>query len=180
MISTRPQPYLLAERTFDRSRQIIQRSGAVELIEGYHRERRGPGGRPRSGRRYTVLAVLVSGLSVFQVGRTPSIAEIHRVICTFTPEQLAVVGMDPTEVPADRAGDRSDYPAFHGWVTRMLAPLDPGPDLPARRVSNRTHREQVSGRSENQAEASTLARERLHDVVNAIVAASINDEGESR
>jgi hypothetical protein len=175
MISTRPQPYLLADRTFDRSLQIIERSGAVELIEGYHRERRGPGGRPRSGRRYTVLAVLVSGLAVFQVGRTPSIAEIHRVICTFTPEQLAAVGMEPAEMPVDRADERSDYPAFHGWVTRMLAPLDPGPDLPARRVTNRAHRRQLAGRTEEQAEESEAARQRLHDVVNLIIAASVDD-----
>lgn len=175
MISTRTQPYLLTDFTFDRSLEVIHRSGAVELIEEYYRECRSPGGRPHSGRWYTVLAVLVSGLSVIQVGRTPSIAEIHRVIGTLTPEQLEAVGMDPDDAQEDPGG-RSDYPAFHAWLTRRLAPLDPGVDLPARRVTNRAHRRQLAARTEEQALASETARQRLQDIVNRIVTAAIEDQ----
>lgn len=64
MISTREQSYLLTTENFSRCLQIVTRSHAVELIEGYHSAVRGPGGRPRSRRRFTILAVLVVALAV--------------------------------------------------------------------------------------------------------------------
>ena len=175
MISTRPQPYTLTDEIFDRSLQVIQRSGAVELIESYHAQTRGPGGRPRCGRRFTLLAVLVVGLAVMRVGRAASMAEIFRVIGTLTPVQLSAVGMDPDDAPEPEAR-QGGYPAFHGWLTRLLAPLDSGADLPARRVSNKEHKQQIAERSVEQVEASETALSRLHEVVNAIVAASVDDK----
>ncbi|WP_312977264.1 hypothetical protein [Corynebacterium sp.] len=175
MISTRPQPYTLTDEIFNRSLQVIQCSGAVDLVESYHAAVRGPGGRPCRGQRFTLLAVLVVGLAVLRVGRAPSVAEVFRVIGTLTPAQLAAVGMDPDEVPEPGAR-QGGYPAFHGWLTRLLSPLDSGADLPARRVSNKEHKQQIAERSAEQVKASETARCRLHEVVNAIVAASVEDK----
>lgn len=176
MISTRIQPYTLAADNFDRSLQIVTRSHAAELIEGYHAAARGPGGRPCSGRRFTILAVLVVALAVIRVGRTPAMAEVYRMIGTLTDEQLAAVGMDPAELPEQGADWQREYRAFKGWLSRLLAPLDPGADLPAKRVTNAEHRQQVAARTDEQVEASELSRQRIHEIVNVIVAASVANE----
>ncbi len=175
MISTRSQPYRLTNDNFDRCLQIITRSGAADLIEHYHHKRRGNGGRPRSGRRYTILGVLVVGLAIICVGRPASMAEIHRVLGTLSDEQFAAIGMDPAGGDESNRGTQSDYPAFQAWLTRMLVPLDSGADLPARRVTNRDHRRHLASRTDERWKDSKLARERLHEVVNRIVAASVRE-----
>lgn len=101
-------------------------------------------------------------------------AEIYRMIGTLADDQLAAVGMDPAEIPEQDVDCQRKYRAFKGWLTRLLAPLDPGADLPARRVTNREHRRQVAARTDEQVAASELALQRLHEVVNAIVAASVD------
>lgn len=174
MISTRTQPYLLATDNFDRCLQVVTASHAAELIEGYHAAIRGIGGRPRRGRRFTILAVLVVILAVTRVGRSPAMAEIYRMIGTLTDDQLAAVGMDPAEAPEEGVDCRRGYEAFQAWLSRLLAPLDPGADLPARRVTNREHTRQIAARTDAQVEALELARQRLHEIVNVIVAASVD------
>ncbi|AWT24952.1 hypothetical protein Csp1_01240 [Corynebacterium provencense] len=101
-------------------------------------------------------------------------AEIYRMIGTLTDDQLAAVGMEPAEAPETGTDCRRGYAAFQAWLTRLLAPLDPGADLPARRVTNREHRRQVAARTDEQVEASELALQRLHEIVNALVAASVD------
>lgn len=140
---------------------------------GFHRDTKRPGGRPRSARRFSITAVLVVGLAILRVGRAPSSAEIYRMICTLTAAQLQAVGMDPTEV---RPATVREYSAFHGWLTRTLDPLDSGADLPARRVSNTVHQQAVADRDVEQRCAAEVARRRLHDVVNALIAGSVDDK----
>lgn len=62
------------------------------------------------------------------------------------------------------------------WLTRRLEPLDSLPDAPARRVKNRDHRRMLAARSIEQEQASEVASERLHQVVNALVAGSIHEQ----
>lgn len=97
------------------------------------------------------------------------------MIGTLTDAQLAAVGMDPDEVSHGGADFRRGYAAFHAWLTRLLTPLDSGVDLPARRVTNAEHHRQIADRTDEQIEASELARRRLHEVVNAIVASSVDE-----
>ncbi|MFZ2272768.1 hypothetical protein [Corynebacterium variabile] len=80
MISDKTSPYRLDSEYFSRCVDVIERSGAAELIETYYEMERGPGGRPPSGRRYTIRAVLVTQLAIIGVSRVPSLAETHRVI----------------------------------------------------------------------------------------------------
>lgn len=169
MISLKAQPYRLAADHFDRCVAVIDRSGAAELIETYYEMERGAGGRLPSGRRYTLKAVLAVQLAIIGITRVPSLAETHRVICTLDDDQLDAVGMDPEQ----KAFGRADYPAFAAWLTRKLGPLDPTGDLPAQRVSNRQHREHLASRTELEEAQAILARQRLHDVMNMIIAASI-------
>ncbi|OLT50299.1 hypothetical protein BJF89_10315 [Corynebacterium sp. CNJ-954] len=166
----RPATYCFFDEHFERCVQLIERSGIVKMIETYHRMHRGPGGRTPTGRRYTLTAVFATQLAILSgVARVPSYAETARQIDVLSDAQTVRVGMDPS----NRSLVQSDYKAMLGWLSRMLAPLDPGADLPARRVSNKAHREQIAGRSEEQQVASDLARQRLHDIVNALLAASI-------
>jgi hypothetical protein len=142
----------------------------VETIETYHRMHRGVGGRIPRGRRFTLTAVFSTQLAILSgVKAVPTYAESYRNIEVLSDTQLVRVGMDPS----DWSLVQSDYKALLGWLSRILAPLDPGADLPARRVSNKFHREQIAARSEEQQAASELARMRLHDIVNALIAASI-------
>jgi hypothetical protein len=169
MISTKLQPYRLASEHFDRCVAVIERSGAAELIETYYEMERGTGGRPPVGRRYTLQAVLATQLAIIGITRVPSLAETHRVICTLEDDQLVAFGMDPEQ----RALGSADYPAFAAWLTRKLAPLDPTGDLPAQRVTNKEHREQLESRTELEEAQAELARQRLLDLVNAVIEASI-------
>lgn len=166
----RPATYGFRDEHFERCVQVIERSGIVETIETYHRISRGPGGRIPRGRRFTVLAVFATQLAILSgLARVPSYAETYRQIQVLSDSQQRRVGMDPSQ----RSLVKNDYKAMLGWLERILAPVDPGADLPARRVSNKTHREQIASRSQEQQAASELARQRLHDIVNALIAASI-------
>ncbi|WP_312098636.1 hypothetical protein [Corynebacterium dentalis] len=101
-------------------------------------------------------------------------AEIYRMIGTLTDDQLAAVGMEPAEAPETGADCRRGYAAFQAWLSRLLVPLDPGADLPVRRVTNREHARQISARTDEQVEASELALQRLRDIVNALVGATVD------
>lgn len=169
MISTKQQAYLITRENFETCRELVVASGAVEMIESVGAKTRGAGGRNAAGWRYTVSAVLVVALAILRIGRVPSMAEVHRGIATLTDDQLAEVGMFPA--PPDVAPE--DYGAFSNWLTRMLSPLDPGPDLTARRVKNREHRRTLAARTDEQRHAAEVARRRLLDVVNALIAASV-------
>ncbi|MGP5082912.1 hypothetical protein ACTXJ8_14160 [Corynebacterium variabile] len=171
MISTKQQPYLITPESFDTCRELVFASGAAEMIEGFSAEARGVGGRIATGWRYTITAVLVVALAILRIGRVPSVAEIHRGIATLTEEQLAAVGMSPPP----GGGAPGDYGAFSNWLTRTLSPLDPGSDLPARRVLNGVHRQMLAARTAEQCHAAEAARRRLLDVVNTLIAASVGD-----
>lgn len=171
MISDKTPPYRLESEHFYRCVDVIERSGVAELIETYYEMQRGPGGRSPSGRRYTLPAVLATQLAIIGITRVPSLAETHRVISTLDDDQLVAVGMDPEQ--RDPGSTTSDYATFVAWLTRRLDSVDPTGDLPAQRVTNREHREQLASRTELQQAWAELARQRLHDVMNAVIAASI-------
>lgn len=172
MIRTGPAAYHLSQHNLTRCLDVITRSGVVPMIEKFREQFRGDGGRRSAGRVFTLTAILTVALAILRVGRSPSSAEIYRTLCTLTPDQLTAVGMDP-----EQAGDASarEHKAFHARLTRLLEPLDPGADLPARRVRNGEHKAMLAARSDRQRHASAAARLRLHDVVNAIIAGSVDE-----
>lgn len=169
MITDKTPPYRLESEHFYRCVDVIERSGAAELIETYYEMARGPGGRPPSGRRYTVSSVLATQLAIIGITRVPSLAETHRVICTLDDDQLVAVGMDPEQ----RQLGAGEYPRFRQWWGRMLEPLDPTGDLPAQRVTNKKHKDQLAARTEAEQLKAELAHRRVHDVFNRIIAGSI-------
>lgn len=171
MISTTDTHYQITDTNFLRCLQVIDRSGAAELIDSYHQTRTGSGGRRPTGAVFTLRGVLVAALAVTRAGQAPSMAEILRAVSNFSPRQRKLVGMCPvTDITAG-----SDYKRFHAWLTRKLAVLDSGMDLPARRTTNAAHRAMLANRTEEQLAAAELARTRAHEFINLIVAASIDD-----
>ncbi|WP_313513929.1 hypothetical protein [Corynebacterium variabile] len=171
MITDKTPPYRLESEHFHRCVDVIERSGVADLIETYYEMQRGSGGRPPSGRRYTLKAVLSTQLAIIGVTRVPSLAETHRVIRTLDEDQLVAVGMDPDQ--RDQWSTTSDYGAFVTWLTRRLDSVDPTGDLPAQRVTNREHREHLASRTELEEAWAELARQRLQDLMNAVIEASI-------
>lgn len=172
MIRNAPVLYHLSKYNFSRCLEVVIRSGVVAMIEAVRAQSRGAGGRKPTGRRFTLTAILTVALAVFRVGRSPSSVEIYRGICTLNHDQLVAVGMDPQQ-----AGPFStrEYKTFHARLTRLLEPLDPGADLPARRVRNSEHKAMLAARSDRQRHASEMAGVHLHDVVNAIIAGSVDE-----
>lgn len=176
MIEHEPPRFTVCDRDFDRAVAIIERSGAAELIDSYYRADKDPGGRTISGIRYTVHAFLVAALIRVMLSQQLSITRVMATIGDFTPSRLAVVGMAGEDVRAIQTDPRSEYRRFHAWLTRRVAPLDPGVGLPARRVTNAVHKAQLASRSQDDRRAATEAAERLRKVINRIVAGSINDQ----
>ena len=149
---------------------IIERSNAHSMIEEFWHQDRGTGGRPRSGTQYSLLAVLVIGLALIGTCRAPSMAEIYRRIWDLGEELQQRLGVE-----LHGTQEENSYSGFAMWLTRKMAPLDSFPDIPARRVKNSEHRTALASRTFEQQEQSHIASERLHQVVNALVAASIHD-----
>ena len=148
---------------------VIEKSGAHQMIDFYFRHDRGVCGRKSSGPRYSMLGVLTVGLALLGIRRVPSMAEIWRTLWTLEPAQQARLDLDLS------CGEGT-YRAFAMWLTRRLEPLDSLPDAPARRVKNMDHRRMLASRSIEQEQASEVASERLHQVVNALVAGSIHEQ----
>lgn len=147
---------------------VIEKSGAHKMIDFYFHQDRGVGGRKSTGPKYSMLGVLTVGLALIGIRRVPSMAEIWRTLWTLDPAQQARLDLD-------LCGEGT-YRAFAMWLTRRLEPLDSLPDAPARRVKNGDHRRMMAARSIEQEEASEVASERLHQVINALVAGSIHEQ----
>ena len=96
-------------------------------------------------------------------------AEIWRTLWTLDPAQQERLDLDLS------CGEGT-YRAFAMWLTRRLEPLDSLPEAPARRVNNADHRRMLAARSPEQEQASEVASERLHQVVNSLVAGSIHEQ----
>ena len=173
MISTHDSAYKVTDQVFFSCVNIIHRAGIGAIIAEAHRKHHGSGGR-RPQCRFTWDAVLAVALCIIHVGRVPSMAEIYRLMRTLTPEQLAEVGMDARELAAQQPGP--GYHALITWIHRQCVVIDPGADLPARRVSNLQHRQMVAGRTEEAREASEVAQQTLDRAINAIVAASVEEK----
>ncbi|MCG7447629.1 hypothetical protein MHK11_04955 [Corynebacterium aurimucosum] len=148
---------------------IIEKSGAHQMIDFYFSQDRGVGGRKSTGPQYSMLGVLTVGLALIGIRRVPSMAEIWRTLWTLDPVQQVRLDLDLS------CGEGT-YRAFAMWLTRRLEPLDSLPDAPARRVKNGDHRRMMAERSPEQEQASEVASERLHQVVNALVAGSIHEQ----
>lgn len=168
-ISQQPPGYSIDQANFESCITVISRSRAAELIDYYYLASRGPGGRPSTGPEVTIFAVLVVGLAIIRIGCVPSIAEICRILNTLSPRQREKLGMAPDRQPVV-------YESFHAWLTRRLAPLDTGIDLPARRVKNDRHRAQIAARSEELRQEIARAESRRDRVINALVAGSIDEK----
>lgn len=175
MISPITREYEVNDDLFNEALTIIDRGGADRLIEQYWEDSRGVGGRPPTGPRYTIRAVLVGAMTLAMLQRTVSIVNILRAIANFTESQLAAVGMAGEDLSVVRANSEARYLAFHNWLTRRLKPLDSNPDLPAKRITNAAHRRQLSDRTPEQRAQSADGLERARIVINRIVAGSIID-----
>ncbi len=178
MITDFESSYRLSDNLFREAKIIIERSEAAEAIEDFHDDDRGSGGQDCNGIGYTVSAVLVAALVLLMLGRTPTYKAIQQSIGDFTPRQLAEVGMkgqDTSRIFAERAEQHRERKRFVAWLNRRLAPLDPSPDQPARRITNTAHRRIIAARSAAQRAASQEATERLRTVTNRIVYGSIID-----
>lgn len=171
MITPITREYELNHVIFGEALTIIDRGGADRLIEQYWEDSRGVGGRTRKGPRYTIRAVLVAALTLLILGRTVSIRQILSAIANFTEPQLAAVGMAGEDLSVVLGCGQ--YPAFERWLKARLEPLDSGPDLPARRITNAAHRRQLSDRTAEQRARSAVGLERARTVINRIVAGSI-------
>lgn len=147
---------------------VIEKSGAHKMIDFYFRQDRGAGGRKSTGPTYSMLGVLTIGLALIGIRRVPSMAEIWRTLWTLDPAQQARLELD--------LWGEGTYRAFAMWLTRRLEPLDSLPDVPARRVKNGDHRRMMAARSIEQEQASEVATERLHQVINSLVAGSIHEQ----
>lgn len=168
-------PIRAADDIFDDAARVIDLSGVVEMIETFYEHDRLPGGRISSGIDYTVRAVLVAAL-VRIIGCTPpSYTGILTTIAHFDDRQLSAVGMGNQDLTALRRDNDAEYGRFHAWLNRRFAPLDPGRDLPAKRVKNADHAAAVRTRSPQQHQHSQVAAARIHSVMNRLVAASIDD-----
>lgn len=172
MISSRDAAYHPTDRAFAECAALIRRADIGPILDAARRQARGPGGRPPQC-RYTLDAVLTVALWITHAGRVPSMAEVHRVLRILRPDQLARVGMAGQSPAAQDPGP--GYAAFMAWLHRQLALIDPGADLPARRISNREHRRMLAARTREQCEASQRASGALHRIINRLVAASIDD-----
>ena len=148
---------------------VIEKSGAHQMIDFYFRQDRGVGGRKSTGPKYSMLGVHTIGLALIGIRRVPSMAEIWRTLWALDPAQQA-------RLELDLSCGEGTYRAFAMWLTRRLEPLDSLPDAPARRVKNRDHRRMLAARSIEQEQASEVASERLHQVVNALVTGSIHEQ----
>lgn len=163
------QKVMISPDYVERCAAVIEKSGAHKMIDFYFRQDRGVGGRKSTGPTYSMLGVLTIGLALIGIRRVPSMAESWRTLWALEPAQQA-------RLELDFSCGEGTYRAFAMWLTRRLEPLDSLPDAPARRVKNGDHRRMMAARSIEQEQASEVASERLHQVINALVAGSIHEQ----
>ncbi|AWB80969.1 hypothetical protein C3B44_00230 [Corynebacterium yudongzhengii] len=161
--------YRLTNEVLERSYTVVDRSGAAVLIDQCAEECRGEGGRRPVGVIPSMTTYLAVALATMMIPTTPTVRRIHRCIDQMSLQQRRIVGLD-------HDGPIASYSSLHAWLTRRLKPLDSGPDLPARRVSNASHRAMMAARTLEQQEAAAQAKDLLHTVVNLLIAGSIDDK----
>ena len=94
MITNFRETYTLGPEVFREALEIIERSGAAELIDEYRAEARGAGGRPPTGPIYNIKAVLVAALTLLMLQRTPSEKGLLEAIANFTePLNIRLTGV---------------------------------------------------------------------------------------
>lgn len=172
MISTFRPECTLSDESFAIAHGIVRRSGAAELIDSHAKKGRG---RTRSTITYTTEAFLTALIARVYLQRTPTLAGLLATIAEFTTDQLDAVGMGQQDMSPIRDDSAGEYGRFHQWVTALLAPLDSGADLPARRISNALHRAHLAHRTTSEKAAAAAAAQRALTVINRIVAGSIDD-----
>lgn len=167
MIAQKESAFTIRPEVLEAKALWLEQSMAPHLIEQFFDESKGQGGRSCAG-AFSILGYLAVKAALLAIPRAPSDAEAFRVMQQLTDAQLVRLGMTP-------AVRTATYGAFAGWIARRLAPLDPGFDLPARRVTNADHRRHIAARTPETQDAVELAAYRLHTVVNLIVAASVDE-----
>ncbi|UQV54204.1 hypothetical protein [Corynebacterium pseudodiphtheriticum] len=168
-VAMQEQKVMISPDYVEHCAAVIEKSGAHKMIDFYFRQDRGMGGRKSTGPRYSMLGVLTIGLALIGIRRVPSMAEIWRTLCTLDPAQQV-------RLELDLSCGEGTYRAFAMWLTRRLEPLDSLSDAPARRVKNGDHRRMMAARPIEQEEASEVAFERLHQVINSLVAGSVHEQ----
>lgn len=169
-------PIRFREERFVEALTVIDRSGVVTLIESAYEQHRLPGGRTPDGIVYTVKAALVAALLRIIECTPPTYAGVLATLAAFDSRHLDAVGMGGQDMTALRVDNAAEYRRFHAWLDRRLEPLDPGADLPARRVLNDDDVRARDGRSDAERERSERASQRIRTVMNNLVAASVHDQ----
>lgn len=166
-------------RVFDYADQLVADSGVVEMLEERVAAARRGTGRPPSGIRYTIRAVLVAAVMLVYRQRAVTYTSIIETILDLTDGQLDAVGM--TLSPEQKASvhwgvvdARREYGRFHGWWDRILATCDPYWDLPRRRQTVAETRAALGRRTPEQQADAAERHEVLTDLANALIVASID------
>ncbi len=163
----------IATGPFDAALRIAERSGADRLLDSWYELEAGRGGRRPEGIEYTVRAVLIALILLMRLQRPATLAAILQVIGDLTETQLEAVGMRGQDTSAIHTRSGTEYQRFYAWLQRRLKVVDPDADLAAKRTTNREDRRVIAARSPAQQEASALAAERLHILVNRLVFGSV-------
>jgi hypothetical protein len=168
------------DNKFGRALDLIDRSGVVPTLEEIASSRRGSGGRPAKGIKYTIKAVLVALAYLIDLPTTPSLRNVlANLVFNFDDDRLERLGMTITHKqrtavqPAKQW--KAEYQRFHMWLTRQLQGLDSGFDLPARRETNRDDAQRRAARTAEVEQASDQAADACRQILNKIVAASVLD-----
>ena len=168
-VAVQEQRVMISPDYVDSCAAVIEKSDAHRMIEFYFSQDRCVGGRKSTGPQYSMLGVLTVSSALIGIRRVPSMAEIWRPLWTLDPAQQARLDLDLS------CGEGT-YRAFAMWLSRRLGPLDSLPEAPARRVTNSDHRRMMAARSPEQEQASEVASERRHQVVNALVGGSMHEQ----
>ena len=171
---------LCRDELFRQAEELIDKSGASDILSASAARRRGDGGRPAAGITYNLRAVLIATTCVLLIRGVPTVAAIQDFLLRWaTDSQLARVDMTLTANDRNRITERvannAEYKRFNNWLNRQLVSLDSGWDLPAQRVTNGQDRETIARRSRSDRIQSAMAERLTRIVVNRIIAASIID-----
>lgn len=169
----------VSDDTFAIAYELVKRAGVASMLRRWQRE---DGIEDRSDRtsypRFTVEAVVVVVYLLISVGVTVTIAAIVRATYALSDAQLGRVGMVLTAADRERfrrpAEHRREYHRVWAWLAGQLRPIDPAPDLAARRCTNAEHRSRLSARDSRLADDIRCRVDRGQALIDAIVHASID------
>lgn len=172
--------YRSEQAVFARAVELITRSGAATDIEALNAARRGVGGRPARGIKYTLTAVLVALTCLIDRRTTPSLkAVLEEIVFRFDDHNLEQVGMQISHAERRAITGKEpwerEYSRFWAWLQRQVTVLDSEFDQPARRISNAQDARRRASRTSEEEERARQAKDDCRRICNRLVAASVRD-----